>query len=275
MTSMSLPAIGGGPNVVIEYLDPGKLLQHLVSVSPQLQEWYALAANEHRGDWSLAFLFDEYVPGDKLKMNNLKKVMNTGFNFLELGQQFYMQSLWVIPLLVRSSKISEIVGGWSNIMREFLKKQFLSASALNTAGIPLKLHGEWFLLRAQLTNICSDGDGLRIALCLRGANGLRPCFTHDNVSKKGSDLASRSAHIVEIGCHDHRKFHCQTDAGLDESLCLLKATHQRWLAGGVSGAMYTKISQAAGMRYNENGIWCRLMNKVFGMHGAAATCKHR
>ena len=252
---MELPDTDGNP-VRIQYCDPGLLLQYLVGISPVLQDWYAEAADMHRDEWSVAVLFDEYVPGDKLKTNNFKKSMTLGFNFLELGRsRFYLSSAWMVPMVLRTSTINRVVGGWSHILREYLRRQFLSANALNTAGIPLKLKGQWFLLRARLTHLCSDGDGLRSGLCLKGANGLRPCFKHTNVVKKGSDLATRDGRLVEISCHDPSLFKPLTDAQLDSNLALLQAAHARYVDDALTLDMYTKICQSRGMHYVMNGIW--------------------
>jgi hypothetical protein len=44
-------------------------------------------------------------------------------------------------------------------------------------------HDQW-LLFARLTNLLSDGDGLRMAFDWKGASSLKPCFKHYNVFKK-------------------------------------------------------------------------------------------
>ena len=255
MVSEEIQGTDGNP-VTIRYCDPGRLLQYCVEVSPALQDWYAEAANTHRGVWSVAVLFDEYVPGDKLKANNFKKAMTLGFNFLELGQsRFYLSSTWMVPMALRSAKINQVPGGWSHILCRYLRRQFLCANAMNTSGIPLNLNGQWFMLQARLTHLASDGDGLRSGLCLRGANGIRPCFKHTNVVKKQSNLAHRGVGLVEISCHDPSLFQPLTEQELDDSLALVQAAHARHAAGSLTLDMYTKISQSRGMHYVENGIW--------------------
>ena len=246
LTTMELPHRTESDRMVtIEYLDPARLLMYLVEKCPRLQEWYAVAANKHRGIWSVAVTFDEYVPGDKLKCNNFKKGMTVGHNFLELGREhFYCLSSWLIAMWVRSSTIAMCQGGFSAVLRLFLRKLFLSPNGLGTAGIPLKLHGQWFLLRARLTNLCSDGDGLRSGLCLRGANGLRPCPFHSNVTRKDSNLVGNG--IVDIGCHRPAEMKAVTDSIFDEDLALVTAAWRRWQANELTKVMYTNISQSRG-----------------------------
>ena len=55
-------------------LHPGKLLQALIDKSPILMEAFAEAANKTEpsqdAPWSLLIGFDEFAPGNKLKVNN-------------------------------------------------------------------------------------------------------------------------------------------------------------------------------------------------------------
>ena len=61
--------------------DPGRLVQYMVSQSPKLMDAYAAAANQHDSEWGVVVVFDEFVPGDKLKANNRKKAMSLWLQF--------------------------------------------------------------------------------------------------------------------------------------------------------------------------------------------------
>ena len=55
-----------------------------------------------------------------------------------------------------------------------------------TAGVPIMISGRPILLFARLTDLLSDGDGLRMAFDWKGASSMKPCFKHYNVFMKDS-----------------------------------------------------------------------------------------
>lgn len=113
--------------------------------------------------------------------------MVLSFTFRELGQEAVMTGkAWFTCVVLRSCVLDTVVGGWASCLRVFLERQLLGRNGLSTVGCPLSLGGENRLLYARLTNLLSDGDGLRQALDWKGAAGLKACFKHVNVFKKVS-----------------------------------------------------------------------------------------
>jgi len=237
------------------FCEPGKLLQYVVESSPQLQEIYAAAANAHRGEWSCIVTFDEVVPGNKLKLNNQRKAMTLCFSFLELGRRcLQIPCVWLLPVFCRASLYNKVEGGWSYFLCIYLERQFLSANGLQTAGIPLKLKGQWFLLKAKLVHLLSDGDGLRISLNWKGAGSLRPCWCHWNVTKRASNIVDHSTELVDIASTEHGRFQKQTDAMVEESVLVVEAAAARYAAGGMTKTMYETICTSRGLTYNRRGL---------------------
>ena len=69
-----------------ELLEPNKLLAHVLESCPELAECYGRAANEHEptpeDPWDLLICFDEFVPGDELKIDNPRKtIYGVGLQF--------------------------------------------------------------------------------------------------------------------------------------------------------------------------------------------------
>ena len=111
--------------------------------------------------------------------------MVVSFTFLELGQNAISTGRgWLTCAVLRSSVISLVQGGWSHCLRKFLERQLLGVFGLCTAGCPITVGGVEVMLFAKLSNLLSDGDGLRQAFDWRGASGMKPCFKHFNVYKK-------------------------------------------------------------------------------------------
>ena len=111
--------------------------------------------------------------------------MVLSFTFLELGQSAISSGLgWFTCAVLRSTVIKRIAGGWSACLRVFLQRQLLGSSGLAVAGCPVTVHGRDIMLFARLSNLLSDGDGLRQALDWGGASSIKPCFKHHNVFRK-------------------------------------------------------------------------------------------
>ena len=111
--------------------------------------------------------------------------MVLSFSFMELGQlALSVDDAWITPLVVRTSVMKNIIGGWSHVLRVFLETLLLGPHGLETSGVPLVLNGVPVLFFAKLGTLLSDGDGHRTALDWRGAQCLKPCVKHFNVWKK-------------------------------------------------------------------------------------------
>ena len=174
------------------------MLSEMIEKSQQLAELYNRAALENppsvERPWSLVIGFDEFAPGNKLKVDNRRKCMNLGFSFLELGQiALFHDWAWLTPVCILSSGIGKIRGRWSHFLRVYLRFQLLGVCGLSTSGVPLMLQWQPVMLFASLTSILSDGDGLGTALDWKGHVSLKPCFKHINVFRKDSILQLTSA----------------------------------------------------------------------------------
>ena len=86
-----------GGEYIWKILEPNRLLAHVVESSPELAACYLRAAHAHEptleNPWDLMICFDEFVPGDKLKIATTRKSMVLGFNFRQLGPEVPTQML--------------------------------------------------------------------------------------------------------------------------------------------------------------------------------------
>ena len=160
----SMPLIEGG-FVDWEFADPNTLLVSLVEHSPALNRLFTEAVRISPPSvvkpWSLVVGFDEFVPGNKLKVDNRRKTMVLSFSFLELGQAALSQGLaWQTPVCLRASLIHSVVGGWSHFLKVYLQRQLAGPCGLCTSGVALVLSGQPVMLFARFTRLLSDGDGL-------------------------------------------------------------------------------------------------------------------
>ena len=203
----TLPRTDGG-EFIWEFCNPNLLMAMLINESPALQEVYAAIANKMRDDpCSLVVTFDEYVPGSKNNQDTNRKSMNLLFNFAEVGPEVLCHDVsWFLPTSVRTMEMNKVVGGWSRMLKIFLHYQLYSPDGLATAGVPLILLGQPYLLKAKLKLLLTDGGPWPLALQWSGAGSIKPCFKHSNVLKKNCVLTGTTPGFVEIDCADADQF---------------------------------------------------------------------
>ena len=135
--------------------------------------------------------------------------MVTSFSFVELRHHLHQDLAWITPAALRSTLIHTVSGGFSCVLKMFLRLVLLGDEGISTAGVPLDIGNETTLLFARVHTVLSDGDGLRQALEWVGASGVKPCWRHWNVMKRGSNRAEfdEEGVYVEISCHALSVFH--------------------------------------------------------------------
>jgi hypothetical protein len=248
-----------GSHLDWEFADPNRLLAEAVDHSPGLAAMVSDAVRRSPPSmarpWSLIVGFDEFVPGNKLSTDNRRKAMVLSFTFRELGMAAMSSAIaWHTPVVVRTQIIGQVAGGWSHLLALYLQKQLLGPSGLATAGVPLMLNGQVVLMFAKLTNLLSDGDGLRQAFNWKGASGTKPCFKHFNVFNKNTDLAARHPGYVEIGCHDVDAFRSWSPAQLSKMVDLLRAADARVTARTMTIGQFKDLQITLGLNYNPLGL---------------------
>ena len=238
--------------LTLQLCEPNLLLIDLLSASPQLAEWYGEAANvfgcgpEH--PWRLVIAFDEFSPGSALKPGNHKKVMLLSYNFVELGRVLLARGdTWLTPLVIRSKTLQLVNGGFSRLLRDYLKLHLFGSHGGMTVGIPLTVNGAPLALYVKVEFLLADGDGLRLALDWRGASSLKPCFRHGNVWKANSDMAHRMDGHVEHTCAFPRLFKTTAADTLElmvDELVLARAQHS---AGLITKGSLENLQLVSGM----------------------------
>lgn len=151
-------------------------------------------------------------------------------------------------------------GGWSTILRAVLEHMFFGPKGFCNGGSPVLLNGQHRLVFARLTNVLSDGDGLRQAWDWKGASSLHPCFKHPNVFRLGSDLAARRPGYVEMDCFDVCKFRSWSAAELFSAADTVAEAENRMLDSRITKTMFNEIEQSLGLNSNKHGM---LMSPMF------------
>ena len=156
-------------------------------------------------------------------------------------------------------------GGWPHVMRLFLRLMLVGPEGFISAGVPIEVNGAWNLIWARVQIVIGDVDGLRLLLSWRGANAIRPCPRHSNVTSKRSGLQhlGAGAHLVDICCHDHRRFVTEEPGYLEELMDISVAAEDQYLAGSMSSGRFDQICKASGFHPDRFGL---LSDPVLRLH---------
>ena len=238
-----------------EFCDPCKLIGLMVSECDILRNVFAQAALIHPIPWHIIVAFDEFDVGDTTNHEHSRKLMCLSCSFLEFGKErLWSEDYWFTPVLVRNDMIKEAVGGWSAMLRLFLNLLLKGPTGISTAGLPLQLGVNVFLLRANLSHLLADGAGHEIALEWSGASSIKPCFKHWNVLKIGTDVASRDPSFVELDCADPNRFRRAVTDDLHDIADALFAMRARYDAGIVRKGRMKQFQKACGFGCSPSGL---------------------
>ena len=246
-----------GSTFDLEYAEPALLLAELIAESPCLSTAYkaALDSSPNR-EWDMVVAFDEYTPGNKLRPDNRRKVMNLYFSFLNLGQTALFDDVaWVVPLAIRHSKLVEVVGGWPHVLQVFLRRLLFGPHGLATVGLALLIEGRSYTMKARISCLLSDGEGIKVAFDWRGGSSMHPCVKHWNVLKKGSDLAHRRECCVEVTCSDATQYRPWSQSTISTTIGALNEAQRRVDAGALPKVRLQELQTGLGFNPNEHSLW--------------------
>ena len=129
-----------------------------------------------------------------------------------------------------------------------------STTGIATAGLPLMLEGQPFVLFARLSHTLADGEGLRAALEWKGAAGLKCCVRHWNVLMLNSDLAHRDRTFVEIDCSEPARFKATESNELFDQVDTLLAMRERVESGNAAKTKLTQLQMVCGYSCTPQGL---------------------
>ena len=72
----------------------------------------------------------------KINHNNKRKNMCVMFNFLELGADILeIDATWFVPVVVRPKLFERLDGGWSALLKLFLRRMLLGPQSFSVGGV--------------------------------------------------------------------------------------------------------------------------------------------
>ena len=259
LVNVDAPLRSGG-SIQVAFYDPVRMVQHVIDHSRALRKAYGEKLQEHPSPWRIVLGFDEQTPGSKVNHNNQRKNMCMMFNFLELGADVLeVDATWFVPMVIRPTLFEKLDGGWSNVLKHFLRRMLLGPQSFTAAGVlvPVFLQVETsYQLQASLGSLLTDGEGWMKALQWNGHSSMRPCWRHANVFKKNAGMVDTALGYVDITCSDVRSLRLWKPAQFFRTLDeVLEA--RRSLGAGEHGWTNTRLKaviKSAGFSPTPTGL---------------------
>lgn len=252
---LKLPAVSGDEPVTWELCHPGRLMRFKLEMSLECQDMWSKALERCPMPWKVVVAFDEFSPGNKLKVDNQRKTMNMHVNFLELGQQaLWTDASWMTVASVRQKLIKSVDGGFSAMLCEFLKLLFLGAEGLATAGVMVHVKGRGHLIFGTLHALLADGEGIAKAFDWRGSSSTKPCLRHWNVLSKGSGLVELTAGFVEIGCCRPELMKLTSQEDIDIAVNAIHIAKQRVSTREWTKERFTTLLKTLGLNTSDRSL---------------------
>ena len=249
--------------------EPSLLVRYVVGSRPELQDVYAAAAKRSpptkEQPWDLLVCFDEWSPGDICSIDNTRKTMVLSFNFEQLGSLTLQKDYsWMVPICVRTSKIKQVMGGWSHMLKRFFHTLLLGDHGAMTDGITVVVRESILVIYCRVKCLGSDYDGLRMAYDWRGASSLRGCLKCSNVFKKGSDLAWRCGNCVETTCVDKTQLIERSTEEFEDDFDLVTDAGRQFAAGEITKTAFVDIQMSTSQNFNPLGLFaCPELRQCF------------
>ena len=254
--SVDLPMKDGTP-FHWEFCDPRLQIKRVLERCPGLASSFRRAAEYQlctpTRPWSLLVYWDEMTPGDSHAPDNLRKSMCVYYTFTELGMDTICTAgAWFALAVVRTSMISEVVGGWGRMLATLLKVLLIDMDPLR-AGLPLVADGLEFVLFYKLTNLLADLEGHRAAYDSLGfGSALRTCLLCKNAVGISSELVGDN--LVDLSCEDFSQFEPESLTGLYNRVDAILLARERHESGQLAKARLERLTTGLGFHANPHGL---------------------
>ena len=212
------------------------------------------------GTAKLCVYTDECVPGNVLRPDKGRKVLNVYFTFEDLPGWFRAREYgWFLLCSCPASVLDDVEAGVSQLMRHLLKVFVCQTPGLCTTGMRVPLgDGSHFFMKCTLNSVCQDFLAFEHMFNLKGGSSKKPCFLCKNVMGR-ADVPEDHNYLICRDCTDIARFD-EYDTQTFYDMCDLLEHGYNTL----NQESYDKLGRACGLSYEPQGIlWDRELRWLF------------
>jgi hypothetical protein len=127
--------LGGGETWDWEFFSFGKVLNELAATSPDfagtLQDLLLQCPPTFDRPWNLIVYWDETVPGDPLRLDNLRKFEAVYITIREFGPTLLKhERMWLPVAAVRTKMVDKVPGRWTELLKVLLRRLLVGTNGV-------------------------------------------------------------------------------------------------------------------------------------------------
>lgn len=227
--------------------------------------------------WNLVLYTDECFPGNPLGAKAGKKLWVCYATFKEFHRSLHKEDLWLPIFVCRSSRVQQIAGHMSQVVKELLLSIF-KTDAGNPEEFGILVHDASrrpFRFVFQFSLLVQDGSAHKYCFGVKGDSGSRYCLKCANVLQLETGLVEDEA-VVKMPLSKSALV-LSTDAAVCASFDRLEKRH-----GVCPSSEFAQWEQASGWSFSEHGIMaCKELRPMLRpvssfhhdwMHGVCQGC---
>jgi hypothetical protein len=239
----------------VSFVNPCALLVHLTSSCDHFARFIFKKLTDHpcsiEHPWRIIFYSDEISFGNQLKPNNQRKLQGIYWSFAEFDTPFLSsESAWFFLTAIRSSVVTRMAGGMSELFRQLLPL-FAAQGRDLSKGLFLHSAEHQGLLFAEPAIMISDESALKQAWAVKGASGTLCCMLCRNVVKPESELhiTDSTGFLIPLTELDPSRFCCHTNNSIRDAALTLSAAEPN-----MNKTAFNQLQQTLGLNHCPTGL---------------------
>ena len=197
--------------------------------------------------WQLVAYADEVHPGNQLA-GSARKTWCFYVSFLEFKKYLSKSDLWFCLSTLRSSEVSSLQAGYSQVFRLLLENIFSDDAP--RLGVLLKSSKGTMRLHFSLGMILQDGSAHKTVFANRQDTGSKPCFLCKNIFQL-RDADTTEGETVKVFARFLRYSDLQVATDEEVLASWNRLKHQ---ADSSSAQEFKLLQQAAGLSFNQHAF---------------------
>ena len=237
--------------LILNVVNLASLLQGLLTEATGFAELLMESMARHKGECMNLILYtDEVNAGNPLAVDQNRKFWIIYVSLMEFGGvALGKEQAWLPLACPRSSSVSALPGGVSQVVATVLKDIFLGPVDPEHAGLTLKsLDGSLHRLKFKLGCFVQDGQAHKMMFPIKGDQGTRCCALCQNIIASTADLED-SGCIRAAQAYKEEQLVLTTEESWANSIISLIEKKDELSKGD-----FALWQQASGLSYNSHAL---------------------
>ena len=244
---LSLP-LKDEPDFEWPILHPAALLHQLSRLSRSYADALLELIGSTTNELRIIVYIDEINPGNPLRPDAGRTTQCLYWTFADFPPAVLAQEeAWLLFGCLQAKIAKKLPAGVSYLAKRMLHVFFKGRFNLATGTTIATRDGGLVLCRCSFGGFLADEKALKEIFCIKGASGLKPCFSCKNLIK--ADDVGDDAYLVPLDCCDKRRLDPHTRESIYECVDLLRQRKST-----LNKKKFQELQMFLGMTWNEDAL---------------------